>query len=222
LHRTLCKDLAAARIGRTLQDEDLHGLLRRRIGEVNQTIHRQAGIRPELKGMATTLVLALFSGRTITFAHVGDSRLYRLHGNELARVTRDHFLLQEQIDAGLLHPDEAPFFPERNLVTRALGADAEVVVDISGHEVTPGDVYLLCSDGLTEMLSDCEIRDAILEHRRNLELVAQRLLEGAIARGGLDNISLILVGVHEAPAQAPNLLDRLADRLKTRVRSWQS
>ena len=166
----------------------------------------------------TTCVACVVQDGIAHWAHVGDSRLYRLHGTELARVTRDHSLLQEQIDAGRLHPDQAPFFPERNLVTRALGAEPEVTVDIAAHEVVPGDVYLLCSDGLTEMLSDCEIRDAMVEHRRNLELVAQRLLEGAMARGGLDNISLILVGVHEVPPRAPNLIDRL----KTRVRSWQS
>lgn len=222
LHRTLTNDLSGSQIGKTLRVDDLHNLLRRRIAEVNEAIHRRATSRPELAGMATTLVLVLFSGRYITFAHVGDSRLYRLRGTELTRITRDHSLLQEQIDAGILRPDDAPFFPERNLVTRALGAEAEVIVDIAGHEVMPGDLYLMCSDGLTEMLSDAEIRAALIEDRRDLEIAAERLLGRANARGGLDNISLILIGVHEAPAAAPGLIDRLADRFRTRVRAWQS
>jgi protein phosphatase len=150
--------------------------------------------------MGTTLVCALFHDNHITVAHVGDSRLYRYrhNKNEPARfeqITRDHSLLQEQIDSGMISREDARLSNNKNLVTRALGVDPTVDVEVQEHEALPGDVYLLCSDGLNDMIVDEEIQLTLSVLGNNLELAAQQLVQMANDHGGRDNISVILVRI---------------------------
>jgi protein phosphatase len=175
-------------------------LVRNEIEKTNAAIHQAAQSQPQLSGMGTTLVCALFHDNHIIVAHVGDSRLYRYRqqGNNLAgfeQITHDHSLLQEQIDSGMLSEEEARFSSNKNLVTRALGVDPTVDVEVQEHEALPGDVYLLCSDGLNDMVNDEEIQLTLSAFGTNLELAAQQLVQMANDNGGRDNISVILVRV---------------------------
>lgn len=166
--------------------------MRLSVERANQTIYQAAQDNSEFAGMGTTLVVAVYAGARVLLGHVGDSRCYRWRGDHLTRLTRDHSLLQEHLDAGLLDPEDAHNAPYRNLVTRALGVDQAVVVDITEHVVLPGDLFLMCSDGLTDMLAD----DMLAQLLRNVsptDNLAQALIDAANEAGGKDNISVILV-----------------------------
>ncbi len=165
------------------------------IEAVNVAIHRAAEDEDRFGGMGTTLVASVFCDDQVIVAHVGDSRLYRLRGDELVALTRDHSLLQEQLDSGLITAEEARFSTNRNLVTRAVGVDAEVDVEIHLHQVRPGDLYLLCSDGLYDMVDEADIRQALLTLGDDLEVLASHLVQMANDNGGEDNVSVVLVRV---------------------------
>ena len=178
-----------------------HACLRDKIASTNLAIHAASESQMQFAGMGTTLVAALFHNNQVTVAHVGDSRLYRLRGDELSVVTRDHSLLQEQIDSGLISREDARYSQNRNLVTRALGVDPAVEAEINDYPVLPGDIYLLCSDGLNDMVEDEEIQLTLQTLSVNLELAATQLIEMANDNGGRDNVSVILVKVlREFPA----------------------
>ncbi len=147
-----------------------------------------------LLGMGTTVVGAMHDGAVISIAHVGDSRGYRLRDGHLELLTQDHTWVNEQVVAGYLSEDQAKSHPLKNVVTRALGGDSEVVVDVIETLAEPGDLFLLCSDGLTTMLSDQEIHQR-LTGRQDLEDVCRRLIHDANARGGFDNITVVLMKV---------------------------
>ncbi|HEX5805749.1 MAG TPA: Stp1/IreP family PP2C-type Ser/Thr phosphatase [Macromonas sp.] len=144
------------------------------------------------RGMGTTLVAAAFTATRLVVGHVGDSRLYRFRQGQLVQLTRDHSLLQEQIDAGLISASLARQVPYKNVVTRALGVGLDIRPDIGEHAVQAGDTYLLCSDGLNDMLSDAQIA-ATLRREPALEAAGHALLAQANDAGGRDNVSLILV-----------------------------
>lgn len=169
----------------------LHSAVTAAVENANVTIWSCAATQPDCSGMGTTLVMAVFLGTSVLLAHVGDSRCYRLRGSILARMTRDHSVLQEQIDAGLVSLEDAPFAPNRNLVTRALGVMDMVEVEIAEHPANSGDLYLLCSDGLTDMLTDDAIA-ALLTAPGTLAERATQLVDAANAAGGRDNISVLL------------------------------
>jgi serine/threonine protein phosphatase PrpC len=171
------------------------------MGLVNSAIFQSSQTNPQHAGMGTTLVVAVFHDNKVTVGHIGDSRMYRLRGEDFEAITRDHSLLQEQIDAGLITPEQARHSQNKNLVTRAVGIDAEVTAEIHDHEVMPGDVYLLCSDGLNDMVEDDEIAMTLGALSANLELCATQLIQMANDNGGRDNVSVILVKVKgEYPA----------------------
>lgn len=151
----------------------------------------------QYEGMGTTLVLGLFQGARALVGHIGDSRGYRWRDGALLQITRDHSLLQEQIDAGLLTPEEAQYAPNRNLVTRALGVEPDVQLELREHEVRAGDVFLLCSDGLTDMLDDSDVASLLAAAGGGTARAAQLLLDAANVAGGRDNISVILVSAHD-------------------------
>ena len=178
--------------------------LREQIALTNAAIYQAAISEPQYSGMGTTLVAALFHDNRVTVAHIGDSRLYRLRGDHFCTLTRDHSLLQEQIDSGLISAEEARYSLNRNLVTRALGVDPVVETEISEHAVLPGDIYLLCSDGLNDMVPDEEIRQILQALPLNLELAAKQLIRMANDNGGRDNVSVILVKVLRAFPAARN------------------
>jgi protein phosphatase len=167
------------------------------VEKANEKVMRAVQNRPELKGMGTTVVAALFDGERATLVHVGDSRAYLFRDGELRRLTDDHSWVQEQVNAGILSEDEAKSHPLKNVVTRALGGAAHVSVDLIEVPVRAGDRYLLCSDGLTGMLPDEEL----YEHFRAagpLDTTVRSLIEVANTRGGVDNITAILVEVKDS------------------------
>ena len=197
--------LAATLVGRLDNGEPAHPLAGERgavlahlaaeIADANAQIHCASLVDARCKGMGTTLVVAWFYDNRVAVAHVGDSRLYRLRGGRLERMTRDHSLLQEAIDKGMIHPDDAALAPGRGLITRALGAYPAVDPELGDFEVAPGDLYLLCSDGLTEMVNDEEIRATLKAFGDNPPMAATQLVQMANDSGGRDNISVIVVAV---------------------------
>ncbi len=157
-----------------------------------------AAIRQDgsLHGMGTTVVGMLLDGESVAVAHVGDSRAYRLRDGKLELLTQDHTWVNEQVVAGFLSEEQARVHPLKNVVTRALGGDADVEVDVREWKVLPGDLYMLCSDGLTTMLSDAEIVERLRAPARLEELCA-RLVRDANSRGGFDNISVVLLRIEQ-------------------------
>jgi protein phosphatase len=170
-------------------------LLQQQIAAANKSIYEAAQARPECAGMGTTLVSAVFCGNRVSIGHVGDSRCYRLRAEKFEQLTHDHSLLQEQIDSGVLTPEQAKYSLNKNLVTRALGIEAIVPADIAEYRVEAEDIYLLCSDGLTDMVEPDAVHAIVEERRSDLSGAAGRLIELANQNGGRDNISVILVRV---------------------------
>jgi protein phosphatase len=164
----------------------------------NEEIFEQAQERIECAGMGTTIALTLFHENLVTWAHVGDSRIYRLRNAELTQITQDHSLVQEMVDNGYLSQEEALISTSRNLITRALGIAPEVEVDVMTEELDEDDVFLLCSDGLTDLVTDAEILETMMEHRSDMEAAMKQLVDMANDKGGTDNISVILITLHEA------------------------
>jgi protein phosphatase len=176
-------------------------MLQEQVAKANTSIYQASKSQPQYAGMGTTLVVALFYDNKMMVAHIGDSRVYRMRGDEFGQVTKDHSLLQEQIDAGVLTKEQAKYSSNKNLVTRALGIDPEVEPEIREYDTQPGDIYLLCSDGLSDMVSDEDIGMALQALGANLELAAQQLVQMANDNGGRDNISVILIKIlREYPA----------------------
>jgi protein phosphatase len=176
-------------------------LLGNQIAKANTSIYQASQSQPQYSGMGTTLVVALFYDNRVMVAHIGDSRLYRLRNGEFRQITKDHSLLQEQIDSGMLTPEQAKLSANKNLVTRALGIDPTVEPEIHEYEALPGDIYLLCSDGLCDMVSDEDIDMVLQTLGANLKLCVQQLIQMANDNGGRDNVSVILVRiVREFPA----------------------
>ena len=175
-----------------------HVVLEAEIARTNGAIYQAAQSQPQYAGMGTTLVTAVFHDNSVTVAHIGDSRLYRLRGEAFGPVTRDHSLLQEQIDGGIITAEQARHSQNKNLVTRALGIDPAVEPEIRDYDVQPGDIYLLCSDGLNDMVEDEEIAMTLQALAVNLELCAMQLVQMANDNGGRDNVSVILVRIKES------------------------
>ncbi|HSN38918.1 MAG TPA: Stp1/IreP family PP2C-type Ser/Thr phosphatase [Burkholderiales bacterium] len=178
-----------------LPNGGIESLVGEHVGQANAAIYKAAQNQPQYSGMGTTLVVALWHDNRIVVGHVGDSRLYRLRGESFEQVTRDHSLLQEQIDSGMITREQARYSQNKNLVTRAVGIDPEVETEVHTYPVKPGDIYLLCSDGLNDMVSDEDIHLTLSSLRANLPLAAEQLVQQANDNGGRDNISVILVRV---------------------------
>ena len=162
------------------------------VDNANRAIFNAANANPQYAGMGTTLVVAVFRDDQLRLGHVGDSRAYRWRAGQLMQITRDHSLLQEQIDAGLITPEQAAFSANKNLVTRAVGVEDTVLLETHAHEVQPGDLYLMCSDGLSDMLDDSIIAQ-LLQMHDELPSAGQALVAAANEAGGKDNIALVLV-----------------------------
>jgi len=163
------------------------------IATANNAIFEASQGSQECSGMGTTVVVAMFYDNRISAAHVGDSRMYRLRGDCLSHVTEDHSLIQEQVRRGLLTADDARKSSIKNLVTRALGIEAGVEPDVVEDIFQAGDVYLMCSDGLTDVVPDEAVRLTLLDNMNNLDKAAAELIQLANDAGGPDNISVILI-----------------------------
>ena len=183
------------------------------IRNANADIVKVSREEPECEGMGTTLVAAVVHDDAITIAHVGDSRAYRWRSGVLDQITRDHSLLQEQVDAGLISAEDARQSVNRNLVTRAVGIDLALEAEIHSHHVLPGDVYLLCSDGLSDMVDDAEIGDILAAESASLNDTCNVLVSRANERGGSDNISVILMRMLPQQTEPPTLLERVLNWL---------
>lgn len=162
------------------------------VDNANRAIFSAANSNPTYSGMGTTLVLGVFRSGRLLLGHIGDSRGYRLRAGVLQQITKDHSLLQEQIDAGLLTPEQAQFAANKNLVTRALGVEDLALLETHQHEVQSGDIYLMCSDGLSDMLRDPQIEEVMSSHDTLPEMGAA-LVAAANEAGGRDNIAVVLV-----------------------------
>jgi protein phosphatase len=201
---TLLTELTAARDKARAEDApfDPRAALRESMVGMNATIFRAALNSTAFEGMATTVVIAwLFDGK-LWAAHAGDSRLYRFRAGELEQLTRDHSFSQELLDAGMVTEEEARLLPAKNLVTRALGASPDVEPEIHDYDVRAGDLLVLCSDGLTEMVTHYEIGGLISACAPDVDEAARRLVDMANEAGGRDNVSVIVVNVRDGRDEA--------------------
>ncbi len=167
------------------------------VDNANLAIFNSANANPAYAGMGTTLVLAVFRDGKLTVGHIGDSRCYRYRDRAIAQITKDHSLLQEQIDAGMITAEQAAVSPIKNLVTRALGVEQSVLLEVNELQIQAGDVYLMCSDGLSDMVDD-EVIARIVAEGSGLSQMADDLVAAANNNGGKDNISVVIVAVSEA------------------------
>ena len=177
------------------------------VQDANLAIFQAANANPQYSGMGTTLVMAVFRDSMVHVGHVGDSRCYRLRGGVLQQITRDHSLLQEQLDAGLVTPEQALHSNIRNLVTRAVGVEAMTLLEVNSFLIEPGDLYLLCSDGLSDMVQEAAIAK-IVSADVDIRKKAEILVDTANQNGGRDNISVLMVEAGES-ADKRGLIARL-------------
>jgi serine/threonine protein phosphatase PrpC len=172
------------------------------VDNANRAIFSAANSNPTYAGMGTTLVLGVFRSGRLLMGHIGDSRAYRLRDGALQQITKDHSLLQEQIDAGILTPEQALYAANKNLVTRALGVEDLVLMETHLHDVQSGDIYLMCSDGLSDMLRDSQIAEVMSAHAVLPEM-GEALVAAANDAGGRDNIAVVLVRAQGVADPAP-------------------
>lgn len=170
-------------------------MLEKAVMLANETIVQAAFKSDDCEGMGTTLVCGIFADNKIVVGHIGDSRMYRLRDDDFVQLTEDHSLLQTQINAGLMTKAEARHASYRHMITRALGTSLDVELDLSEHVVELGDVYLLCSDGLTDLVEDDEVKSAIISASGDMNLAVKQLLALANSYGGNDNISMLIATV---------------------------
>ncbi|HEX4872577.1 MAG TPA: Stp1/IreP family PP2C-type Ser/Thr phosphatase [Nevskiaceae bacterium] len=186
-------------------------LLREAVETAHTTIYQVAQSQPQCAGMGTTVVAALLHDDRLSIAYVGDSRLYRFREDRLEQVTRDHSLIEELIARGHYSREEAQRLVRKNIVTRALGVEPEVTVDIIEEPVLPGDILLLCSDGLTDMVSDENIAITLRHRGDRLAEAAQTLIEQALQGGGKDNVSVVLARVDASFARGRRWYERFME-----------
>ena len=185
-------------------------VLRDAISRANKIIYQTAQSQPQCEGMGTTIVACLFYDDRVSVAHVGDSRAYRLRADQFQQLTLDHSLLQELVDRGFYSPEEAQRSTNRNYVTRALGVEPAVEVEVQEYDVEREDVYLLCSDGLPDMVEDEDIHLTISTFSDSLDVVGQQLVQLTNDHGGRDNVSIMLARVLEAFPAKRGLIDRIS------------
>jgi PPM family protein phosphatase len=161
------------------------------IQEANRRVYERASNDPATSGMGTTMTVALVEGQQVTFAHVGDSRAYRVRDGSLEQLTEDHSLVNELLKSGKLSREEADVHPQRSVITRAVGTDPDVEVDAFTVDVKVGDIFLLCSDGLTDMVADDDILDTVERFSSDLDRVTKSLVSAANRSGGEDNITVV-------------------------------
>jgi serine/threonine protein phosphatase PrpC len=198
----------ASRVAATALGESVDGSGETRvvalIQEANRQVYDRAREDSDAAGMGTTITVALFEAGIVSIGHVGDSRAYLIRDRKVDQLTEDHSLVAELVRTGRLSPEEAESHPQRSVITRALGTDPDVDVDSFSVEATPGDLFLICSDGLTSMLDDEAILDVVERNRDDLDAAAKELVAAANRNGGEDNITVVFFEVAEEGAQAPS------------------
>jgi PPM family protein phosphatase len=181
------------------------------IQEANRRVYERSNEDPNASGMGTTITVALVEDAGVTIGHVGDSRAYRFRDGSIEQITDDHSLVNELMKSGKLSPEEAEMHPQRSVITRALGTDPDVDVDSFTLEPQEGDVFLLCSDGLTTMVDDEEIRDLLEKYRGDLDRATKSLVSAANRGGGEDNITVIAFAITDSdePTQVSSVEDTM-------------
>jgi protein phosphatase len=167
------------------------------IQEANRRVYQRSSEDAAASGMGTTMTVALVEDGNVAFGHVGDSRAYLIRGDKLEQLTEDHSLVAELVRSGKLSPEEAETHPQRSVITRALGTDPDVDPDTFSIRAQPGDVFMICSDGLSSMVEDPVILRTVEKHRNNLQAAAKALVRAANKGGGEDNITVILFEIDE-------------------------
>jgi PPM family protein phosphatase len=198
----------ASRVAATALGESVDGSGEARvvalIQEANRQVYERAREDSDASGMGTTITVAIFEDGIVSIGHVGDSRAYLIRDRNVDQLTEDHSLVAELVRTGRLSPEEAETHPQRSVITRALGTDPDVDVDSFAVEAKPGDVFLICSDGLTSMVDDETILDVVERSRAELDEAAKELIAAANRNGGEDNITVVFFEVVEEGAQAPS------------------
>ena len=184
-------------------------ILYRALHHANQQVYDSAHESKECMGMGTTVSAAWFHDGKVSIAHIGDSRIYRYRDYRLELLTTDHTVVQELVDHGFYTVEEARASEQRNIVTRALGIDPAVEIDLYDYDVRTGDMYLICSDGLTDMVDDLDVANILRRSSTDLEYGAVELINKALANGGKDNVTVIVVRVDESRAKARSWTNRL-------------
>ena len=184
-------------------------VLRDAVDRANKIIYQTAHSEAQCAGMGTTVVAALFFDNRVIIAHVGDSRLYRQRGDQFEQVTLDHSLLQELVDRGFYSSRHAQRAANKNYVTRALGVEPNVEVDIQQVPVSKGEVFVLCSDGLSDMVEDEDIHLTINTFSTNLDTVAKQLIQMANDNGGRDNVSVVMAHIMDSFPARPRIFDKI-------------
>jgi serine/threonine protein phosphatase PrpC len=206
--------LAAAAVQEIENDESGEARVAALIEEANRRVFTRATEDRDASGMGTTMTVALVEDDHVAIGHVGDSRAYLIRGGRLEQLTDDHSLVAELVRSGKLSPEEAESHPQRSVITRALGTEADVDVDTFSVEAAAGDLFLLCSDGLTTMVDDQTILDAVERHRPNLKDAAKALINAANRGGGEDNITVVFFELAGAADEGP---DETEDTMVTRA-----
>ena len=165
------------------------------IQEANRRVHERSSVDPATSGMGTTMTVALVEDAGVVIGHVGDSRAYLVRGGRIEQLTEDHSLVNELLKSGKLSREEADAHPQRSVITRAVGTDPDVDVDSFTVDTREGDVFLICSDGLTDMVDDGDILDVVEHSDGNLDRVTKELVAAANRGGGEDNITVVTFGI---------------------------
>ena len=165
------------------------------IQEANRRVHERSSVDPATSGMGTTMTVALVEDGGVVIGHVGDSRAYLVRDRQIEQITEDHSLVNELLKTGRLSPEEADTHPQRSVITRAVGTDPDVDVDSVVVDTRDGDVFLICSDGLTDMVADNEILDVVEHNLGNLDRAAKQLISAANRGGGEDNITVVAFSI---------------------------
>ena len=210
----LASGLAAAAVQEIENDESGEARVAALIEEANRRVFTRASEDRDASGMGTTMTVALVEDDHVAIGHVGDSRAYLIRAGRLEQLTDDHSLVAELVRSGKLSPEEAESHPQRSVITRALGTEADVDVDTFSVEAAAGDLFLLCSDGLTTMVDDQTILDAVERHRPNLRDAAKALINAANRGGGEDNITVVFFELAGAADEQP---DETEDTMVTRA-----
>jgi len=184
-------------IQETSNFHDMRKLVCHAIQEVNALIYKMSRLDPNLRGMGTTLCALLFFEKGLVYAHVGDSRIYRFRKNRLEQMTKDHSLLTELIAQGEYLKSEEAGLPHKNIITKAIGTERFVEPSTHFCDVETGDFYLMCSDGLSDMLSIKEI-EIIFHHDKSVDAIAQELVSAAKVKGGYDNITVVVTKIESS------------------------
>lgn len=185
------------------------------IREANRRVYAYSSENASTRGMGTTMTVALVEGSVVTIGHVGDSRAYLLREDQLTQLTQDHSLVAELVRSGRLSPKEAESHPRRSVITRALGTESDVEVDVFSIRAQNGDLFLLCSDGLTSMVSDEEIAKLLVAARADLDSAGEKLVAAANQAGGEDNITVVLFELEAGEPETEEEPDQKLDVAKT-------